>query len=192
MTLRAHLTPTVVAVAVTSALVGGGTAYGVTTLIDGHRLVNHTVDAWKLTAAAQQYLRGRTGATGPGLFSTVPSGKTLTGNFLVTLPYQNGGVGLGLVNFQEAFSGRLAAEWVPAGQTTANCPGTYQVPTAAPGHFCAYIDAVYGDVQPILDPAPTPSSPSGYTGTMGAMLSIDAHAPNPAAYAQGSWAATAP
>ena len=72
------------------------------------------------------------------------------------------------------------------------CTGTFQAPTAAPGHFCAYIDVVYGDVQPILDPAPPPSPTSGLTGTMGAMLSIKAHDPNPAAYAQGSWAATAP
>lgn len=192
MSLRAHLTPTVAAVAVTSALVGGGTAYGVTSLIDGHRLMSHTVDAWKLTPAAVQYLRGKTGPAGPGLFSTVPTGKTLKGNFLVTLPYQNGGVGLGLVNFQEAFSHPLAAEWVFAGRATTNCPGTYRAPTAKPGHFCAYIDAVTGNVKPILDPAPSATPPPGYTGTMGAILSIDVQAPNPAAYAQGSWAATAP
>jgi len=111
---------------------------------------------------------------------------------LVTLPYQNQATGLALVDFPQHFAQPLAAEWVPAGQTTANCKGTYLAPTAAPGHFCAYIESVYGDVQPILDPAPGPTSASGYTGKMGALLSIKANDPSPVAYSQGAWAATAP
>jgi hypothetical protein len=185
MSLRAHLTPTLVAVAVTSALVGGGTATAVT-LINGHNIASHTVDLWKLTPAAQSYLRG------PGVLGTVPSKRTLTGDFMVTLPYQSLATGEGLVSFQQPFSTTLAASWVTSGRPTTDCPGTVAAPTALPGHFCAYVSYSIGTLGSIVDAAPPPGStpPNNHTGTRGAILVT--HASSSETFAQGSWAATAP
>jgi len=186
MSLRAHLTPTIVAVAATSALVGGGTAAAVT-MIDGHTIVNHTIDVWKLTPAAQSYLRG------PGVLGTVPSKRTLTGDFMVTLPYANTGTGEGLVSVQQPFATTLLATWVPAGRTTPNCPGTVAAPKALPGHFCAYVSYSIGLLGSIVDAAPAPGAipPSGHTGTRGAIL-VTHTSGSSQTFAQGSWAATAP
>lgn len=187
MSLRAHLTPTLVAVAVTSALVGGGTAYGITTAIDGHRITTHSIDAWKLTPAAQTYLRG------PGVLGTVPSGKTLKGAFWIQEGYQTLGTGATAITFQQPFSQGLAAEWVPVGTTTANCPGSVSAPTAAPGHFCAYLAGnPVGDTNAIVDPAPTGTPPAMTTGKLGAMLIATTHTGSSQVEMQGDWAATAP
>ncbi len=192
MHMPKHLLASGAALAVIVAIAGAGGAVA-GALIDGHRIARHTIEANRLTSRAISSLHGATGAkgaTGAGLFGTVPSGQTLTGVFVVQQGYEALGTGVTVVSFQQKFSQGLAAEWVLPGVPTANCPGTPAAPTAAKGHFCAYLVQDTGHLNNISDPAST-SPPTNTTGKLGAILIGDVGSGNQVALS-GSWAATAP
>jgi hypothetical protein len=173
--------------------IGGATAAAY--WINGARISAHTVRLRALTPSALTYLHhpGTTGPRGSGLFGTVPTGQTLKGVFVVQQGYQTLGTGVTVVSFQQPFSRGLAAEWVAQGTTTQNCPGTSAAPSAAPGHFCAYLTQELGSPNNISDPASS-APPIDQTGTLGASLigKVTQGSPSPQVALMGSWAATAP
>lgn len=146
-------------------VLAGGTAYAATELIPNNsvgskQLKKEAVTPAKLSKASKQTLTGpqgatgATGATGPqgpkgdrgdvgpaGPFpASLPSGKTLTGFFAVT------GVATGSGQRAEdsiSFTYPLTSAPTPhtlevSDSPTAECPGSWSEPTAAPGNLCLY------------------------------------------------------
>lgn len=140
----------------------GGTAYAATELIPNNsvgskQLKKEAVTPAKLSKASKKTLTGPQGATGaPGpqgpkgdrgdvgpagpFPASLPSGKTLTGFFSVT------GVATGSGQRAEdsiSFTYPLASAPTPhtlepSKPPTAECPGSWSDPTAAPGNLCLY------------------------------------------------------
>ena len=85
---------------------------------------------------------GVDGATGPQgepgpLVQTLPSGETLRGRFRVgsTSPNQAHSV----ISFPIPLASTPTLNWIVEPQPpTQNCPGNWENPEAAPGHFCLY------------------------------------------------------
>jgi hypothetical protein len=135
---------------------------------------------------------GAAGATGPaGPFpATLPSGKTLTGQFGVS------GIATGAgqraeegISFAFPFAAAPTPHVIaPGGAATAQCPGSFANPQAAGGHLCVYesqrvnvgTDCVYSGLS-VCDVA------TKYGGVM----FINAAGAGPF-YTEGTWAATAP
>jgi hypothetical protein len=195
MRLNRRIAATVAGLAALVALSGIGGATAATYWINGDRISPHSLRLRALTPSALAYLHhpGATGPAGAGLFGTVPPGRTLEGVFVVQQGYQTLGTGVTVVSFQQPFAHGLKAQWVPPGTTTQFCPGTPAAPTAAPGHFCAYLVQVTGLTNNISDPAAS-VPPSFTTGTLGASLigTVDQGSGSPQVALSGSWAATAP
>lgn len=134
---------------------------------------------------------GRPGEQGiqgpPGPFpATLPSGKTLTGDYRTTSASGN------FVSDTQSFAFPLASK--PSvhvvgidATPSAQCPGTASSPQAAPGNLCVY--EAEGSLGPtsveIINPETNMTSDASPRGFSVAMTQSDA-------FSTGSWAVTAP
>jgi hypothetical protein len=128
--------------------------------------------------------KGETGADGPpGPFvDTVPSGKTLRGSWAIV---SNTAESSGTLATQIAFGLPLAAAPVGHVAPAAECTGTFELPTAAPGHLCVY--------QRAFQRAGTASV--ALVRSFGALITVSVTTgggPATSVFADGSWAVTAP
>jgi hypothetical protein len=156
-------------VALTALVVAvGGTAMAATNLVNGDRLIR------KSTPSA----------------GTLASGKTLTGRFGLSGVAVSGGHRAETgISFAFPFASAPTTSVIaPGGTPTAQCPGSFTNPQAAPGNLCLYES---NDVNVSLDCVYTGVSGCGVATQYGGVEFIES-AMAGMFYAEGTWAATAP
>ena len=136
-------------------------------------------------AAGQPGGRGIQGPPGP-FVATLPSGKTLTGDYRTT---SEGGV---FVADTQSFAFPLASKpsvhFVGIGATPpAQCPGTASNPKAAPGNLCVY--ATEGSISATAVNIFNPETNEGPDASPRGFSIADADSDT---FSTGSWAVTAP
>lgn len=115
------------------------------------------------------------------------AGKLFTGSFATggtagTGTEYSGGV----ITFPASLSGTLPAHVIEfGGSPTAECPGTFSVPDAAPGHLCVYVS--FQDNVTVHTVYGTIDSYSGESSRLGAGVYSYATAAGPF-YSWGTWA----
>ena len=142
--------------------------------------------SWAYRAlAGQPGIQGIQGPPGP-FVATLPSGKTVTGDYLTTSASGN------FVSDTQSFAFPLASKpsvhFVGFGATPPpQCPGTVTSPKAAPGNLCLYeaegsLSATAVNISnPETNSGPD-ASPRGFTVTISESDT----------FSTGSWAVTAP
>ncbi len=135
--------------------------------------------------------KGDTGATGPEgspwtAGGTLPSGKTETGSWLVSRENEAGGGAYTALSFPLPLPAPLSQEEkvhvLAVGEGgTADCPGTYAAPKAAPGNAC-----LYTNVSNLLN------SLGAAKSNVGGLLLAAQFEEGPEAVAFGNFAVTAP
>jgi hypothetical protein len=130
---------------------------------------------------------GRQGPPGP-FPATLPSGKTLTGDYRTVFPSGSAVSIPDTQSFAFPLTSRPAVHFIGVGATPpAQCPGTATEPKAAPGNLCVY--AALGDISATAvaiadretNVAPE-ASPRGFS----------VFEANNDSFSTGSWAVTAP
>jgi hypothetical protein len=139
--------------------------------------------------------RGDTGPTGPAgpFVDTLPSGKTLKGNFAVS-GFRTATAGTdyatGAISFGIPLSAAPAPSVIPSGGTpTASCPGSLADPQALAGRLCLYEGpntnrSVLGVGDPVTDSG-------GAANKFGVRINLFAAAEG-LFHTSGTWAVTAP
>lgn len=133
--------------------------------------------------------KGDTGEAGP-LLATLPSGKTLVGQYYALDDAEEiGDWANDTISYQFPLAASPTPHYrPPAAGPTANCPGTYSDPQAAPGHLCVYSGGRSG--------TNTTYSVDGVehdrVNRFGAALNVRSSAATGYFFDVGTWAVTAP
>ena len=131
----------------------------------------------------------------------LPSGKTETGTWAYLGNKENGAVGSEAVSFLLALESVPKVEFLYAGQTGTNCTGNAELPTAPNGYLCVY-DTLEEEFRGKPGTVTFVGVNNGETfaglgaGKNGALLNFETvnigTSLLPYAFAQGTWAVTAP
>jgi hypothetical protein len=195
----------------------GGTTYAASTALIGKntvaspQVVNGSLKTLDLSKKARVALKGNrgprgftgaqgakgaTGAQGiqgpPGPFpdGSLPSGKTIRGNYaaaglrtggLFTVAYEG-------ISFGFSLAAAPTAHYI-TGAATPECPGTAAAPTAAAGHLCVYESGTFGSITS-KDLCGAGSTCGSTANSLGAWVRIEASADG-AFGVRGTWAVTA-
>lgn len=142
------------------------------------------------SASAPSYVcNGQSGFT-----EVLPSDETETGVWSFTIPAEgNATTPLSFNIPLEEDLGELGGEFVKPNETTANCKGTFEVPTAEPGFLCVYASVLIGGgantaTFGFLDPSKGFASGVGPTGTLLNVTTTE----DGNLIGLGTWAVTAP
>jgi len=136
-----------------------------------------------------------------GFTSSLPSGKTETGNWSISAPAE-GAVLITPISFAIPLAAELSEAGVhyTEGGTT-ECPGTAEKPTAKAGNLCVYQTFASGlktTAEPLAEAiifyklVGIQSTENQGANTSGAILRLVPNAENTPRFAFGSWAVTAP
>lgn len=195
-------------------LIGGGTAFAASSFlpknsVGSKQIKKGSIQFSDLSRSALKRLKGKpgkrgatgkagatgkTGATGPAgpLTTVLPSGQTLRGAFnLDTVAGAVDTILGGSISFGFTLSKAPVVEDRQEGSpSTANCPGSYKNPSAAPGVLCVY-EAGRNNVSQLAvcgincEPESPSASPFG--------AELYSHSQAPGRFSVwGSWAVTAP
>jgi hypothetical protein len=132
---------------------------------------------------------GKQGEPGP-LLSTIPSGKTLKGDYSLE--------GVGTViesgwSFTFPLASTPTAHFIEKGKTPpAQCPGTVSEPAAAPGNLCVYEAQGGGVNRTEAGVNNTETDVIGNGNRLGFGVTIVQSASGSNAWSEGTWAVTAP
>lgn len=120
----------------------------------------------------------------------LPSGKTLTGVFGIEIQAPAAGNWANTYSFEFPLAESVHASYLaPGAPPSANCPGSFTDPQAAPGYLCLYARTV-ANINGVYPFDPTTAG-SGIAGRYGFGVTFHAAAAG-MAYIRGNWAVTAP
>jgi hypothetical protein len=142
--------------------------------------------------------QGTTGTTGPKgdkgdpgpLLTVLPSGKTEFGNYYaLDNPAPAGSFAIDVISYQFPLPSVPADHYLPPGAAaTAECPGSFNNPQAAPGHLCVYSEA-RANVQTTYS---TDGMSFDKKDRYGFAINVTSAGTASVFYDVGSWAVTAP
>lgn len=170
-----------------------------TKLITGRQIKNGSIELKDLSKSARAALRGQVGPTGPagpeGPFpsASVPSGKTIRGNYALGAYAPGLSYGSDSISFGFRFSSPPQPHMIEeGGWPPVECPGSVTNPQAEPGHLCVYEGLGFRGTG--INNAPRIFNPEtaeyDLTNRWGAGVSIRTESGG--ASSTGTWAATAP
>jgi hypothetical protein len=163
--------------------------------IRDHSLLARDFKAGQLPAGAQgvQGPKGDKGDTGPAgpLLDTLPSGRTLTGAYMIEANATGAGQFFGNgYGYPIKLAAKPTLHVVAAGEVDkpVECLGSESAPTAAPGHLCIYEHSKSNTAGPGAGDPET--NFGGKAGTTGFYLQLSSTASG-LAWSNGTWAVTA-